>query len=449
MYETVNTNNAGAYGLFQYANHWTSFSFSGTVTVTVTVLDRASLSSAVLRPGSRQLTGIERERGHLHARRARQLLRRDRRRPGPRSAVRLRKPPGDERAVEIADANVIVLQPDTHNPGAVWQGGQTVAWFAPGLHDLGTAAPLSVPAGRQVYLAGGAYVKGLLYLEAGTGTVVNGRGILSGRDYPEAGSWGYHAMIDGLRWGAQMGATVEGLTLADGPGIQVFVEGNDQSTVIVDNVKCMAWYSQTDGVGGAPGTIVRNSFLKVHDDMIHLTRQDVRLYDNVVWLQGQGSAIQMGWNSTDSTTTNHVDGLYIIHDNLHSSGRDDDRGNNNIVSLREIHGGATRSGIVFENIHQEGGNLYQAFGIRINDPWQGAPYGAGDGSLAGITFRNVHLEGLPRYRSVFSGVGSVAGTSISDVTFENVTLDGQLLTASNAGTYLDVQAQCSGFTYTN
>jgi hypothetical protein len=448
VYETVNTNNAGLYGLFQYANHWTSFSFAGTVTVKVTVLDRASVSTAVFRPGSRQLTGIG----------------------GNTVAFTLDAPgnfyvevdddldldplfvfanPPETSAPSPADPNVIVLQPEAHDPGAVWQGAATIAWFAPGVHDLGTAAPLHVPAGHQVYLAGGAYVKGLLYLEAGTGTVVSGRGILSGRDYPESGSWGYLPMIDGLRWGQQMGVTVEGVTFADGPGIQLFVDGNDQSTVVIDNVKCMAWYSQTDGIGGAPGTIVKNSFLKVFDDQIHLTRQDVRVSNNVVWLQGQGSAIQMGWNSTDSTTSNHVDGLYIVHDNMHTSGFDDDHRNSNIVSMREIHGGATRSGIVIENVVQEGGNLYQAFGIRINDPWQGAGYGVGDGSLTGITFRNVHLEGLPRYRSVFSGVGSVAGTSIANVTFADVTIDGQLLTEANASTHLDIQAQCSGFSYTN
>jgi hypothetical protein len=448
VYETVNTNNAGLYGLFQNANHWTSFSFTGAVSVKVTVLDRATISAAVLRPGSRQLTGLSGNTvtfgldapGNFYVEIDDDL---------DLDPLFVFANPPEADAPSPSDPNVIVLQPDTHDPGAVWQGARTVAYFAPGVHDLGTAAPLSVPAGHQVYLAGGAYVKGLLYLEAGTGTVVNGRGVLSGRAYPESGSWGYLAMIDGLRWGQQMGVTVEGLTFADGPGIQIFVEGNDQSTVVVDNVKCMAWYSQTDGIGGAPGTIVRNSFLKVYDDMLHLTRQDVRLYDNVVWLQGQGSAIQLGWNATDSTTSNHVDGLYVIHDNLHTSGRDDDHGNDNIVSLREIHGGATRSGLVFENVFQEGGNLYQAFGIRINDPWQGAPYGVGDGSLAGITFRNVHLEGLPRYRSVFSGVGSVAGTSISNVSFEDVSIDGQPLTAGNAGTYLDVQAQCSGFTYAN
>jgi len=448
VYETVNLNNAGLYGLFQYSNHWTSFSFSGTVTVKVTALDRASVSSAVLRPGGRQLTGIS----------------------GSTVTFTLDAPgrfyveidddldlyplfvfanPPETNVPSASDPDVLELQPGTHDSGTVWQGGKTVVTFAPGLHDLGTAAPLHVPAGHRVHLAGGAYVKGLLYIEAGTGTVVNGRGILSGRDYPESGSWGYLAMIDGLRWGATMGVELEGLTLVDGPGIQAFIEGNDQSTVVVDNVKCMAWYSQTDGLGGAPGTIIRNSFLKVYDDMIHLTRQNVRVYNNVVWLQGQGSAIQMGWNSTDSTTSNHVDGLYVIHDNLHTSGRDDDRGNNNIVSMREIHGGAHRTGIVFENIVQEGGNLYQAFGIRINDPWQGAGYGVGDGNLSGIVFRNVHLEGLPRYRSVFNGVGSVAGTSISDVTFESVTFNGEPLTAANAGTYLDVQAQCSGFSYTN
>ena len=244
-----------------------------------------------------------------------------------------------------------------------------------------------------------------------------------------------------------MGVRLEGLTLVDSPGINAFVEGNDQSEVVMDNLKLMAWHDQTDGLGGAPNTIIRNSFLKVYDDQIHLTRQNVRLYDNAVWLQGQGSAIQMGWNASDSTTSNLVDGLYVIHDNMHTSGFDDDHRNSNIVSMRELRGGATRTNIVFENIVQEGGNLYQAFGIRLNEPWFGSGYGQGNGSLFDITFRSVTIGGTPRYRSVFNGSASVPGTQINGVHFENVRIGGELLTPSNASTFLDVQEQCDGFSY--
>jgi len=54
---------------------------------------------------------------------------------------------------------------------------------------------------------------------------------------------------------------------------------------------------------------------------------------------------------------------------------------------------------------------------------------------------------LPRYRSVFNDEGSVPGTQISGLRFENVTFGGQLVTQANAGTFLDLQTQCYDFTY--
>lgn len=444
VYETVNDNSPGAYGLLQYANHWSSFSFSGAVTVKVQAKDKQQIAKAFLRPGNRKLDNVS----------------------GNTVSFTLDKPgnyyveidddmsldplfvfanPPEVGAPSPSDPAVVELQPGAHDPATLWQG-RTVAYFGPGLHDLGTTQALRVPAGNRVHLAGGAYVKGILYLEEGTGTVVSGRGILSGIDYP-ATSWGNTPMVDGLRWGATMKVQLEGITLVDAPGINAFVEGSDESEVVYDNLKLMAWGDMTDGLGGAPNTVIRNCFLKVYDDQLHLTLNNVRLYDNVVWMQGQGSAVQMGWNPQDSTTFNEVKGLYIIHDNMHTSGFDDDHRNSNIVSMREIRAGAVRANIVFDNIVQEGGNLYQAIGIRINEPWFGGDYGQGNGTVTNLTFRNCTIGGMPRYRSVFNGEGSVPGTQITGVHFENVTIGGQLLTASNASTFLDIQNQCSDFTY--
>lgn len=143
------------------ANHWTSFSFSGTVTVQVKMTDGSPVKAAIIRPIAK---GIRTEVS------------------GQTVSFTLNAPAnvyveldGKPREPLFVFANPIEADIPTKTTAKV-------IYFGPGVTDLGQE-PLKIPDGQTVYLAGGAYVKGRLQAAETTGNqgvTVRGRGILSG-----------------------------------------------------------------------------------------------------------------------------------------------------------------------------------------------------------------------------------------------------------------------------
>jgi hypothetical protein len=64
-----------------------------------------------------------------------------------------------------------------------------------------------------------------------------------------------------------------------------------------------------------------------------------------------------------------------------------------------------------------------------------------------MVFRNITTAEKPLHPSVFDGNGDEPGT-ISNVTFENLRIDRDLVTESNAANYVLQRGKTSGFRYT-
>jgi hypothetical protein len=405
-------------------NHWTSFSFSGTVTVQIRYRDGAPIRSAMVHPLSRQ----------IHASVVNNTVSFTLTKPA-NVYVELDRTPRDPLFIFANPSEVDGPTATTPN----------VIYFGPGLTDLGTV-PLSVANGQTVYLAGGAYVKGRLQLSrrnGAAGVTVRGRGVLSGIDITDKRGTFSQFMIDASSQKPAPNLQVEGIVIVDSPGPGVIAA----SRLTAENVKLLCWSRCSDGIAGGAGSLVQDCFLKTNDDNIHFHVTGMRAIDNVVWLQAAGSALMMGWNVTADVNGELADGLDIIGDDLGRSHTTRDIPNHNAVALMDIHGHAAYRNIVIENIRYDG-KPYQLFGVRtMLAPEAGAglaSYRQGLGGLDGMVLKNITAMQPPLRASVFDGNGSEPG-SIQNVTFENIQVNGTRVTAENAAAYVVQRGKTSGF----
>ena len=413
------------------ANHWTSFSFSGPVTVKIKLRDGAVIKSASVHPLAKQ----------IHATITDNTV-----------AFTLTNPAnlyvevdGKPRAPLFIFAN----PPEVNVPTATTTN---VIYFGPGVTDLGTKT-IKITAGQTVYLAGGAYVKGRIIINGGAygkgrenvtnqnngqPASVRGRGILSGIGIREKRAVFSQYMISGNN------LEVEGIVLTDSPGPGCVCDGR----LTAENIKLLAWTMCSDGIHGGNGSLVKDCFLKVNDDNIHFHSAGMKAIDNVVWLQEFGSALQMGWNVSKSVNGELADGLDIIGDDRGRMPTDKDFMNGNVVALMDVRDRALYKNVVIKNIRHEL-KPYQLFGVRTMlaaEDKNHTSYRVGRGGIDGMTFSDIAVAQQPICRSVFDGAGSEPG-SIVNVTFENLRIAGNLVTATNAPSYIVQRGKTSGFRF--
>ena len=142
------------------------------------------------------------------------------------------------------------------------------------------------------------------------------------------------------------------------------------------------------------------------------------------------------------------DGLDIIGDDAGRSRRKREFGNANIVALIDIHNRAAYKNVVIENVRHEKQSS-QLFGVRTMlalEDKSHASYRDGRGSVDGMVFRNITAAEQPVNPSVFDGNGREPGT-ISNVTFENLRVAGNLVTEENAASYVVPRGKAFGFHY--
>lgn len=333
----------------------------------------------------------------------------------------------------------VVVNNDAQNPLFIFanpleESPQTsraddVMYFGPGVHDVGV---LEIPAEiREVYLAGGAYVKGAI--KSGLkhdGLIIRGRGILSSEIFPKIYNNQRNIVPDwkdlnphNIYLGDASGTDilVEGITLIDGPMYALIVR---QKNSVVRNVKCMGWYYNTDGVSMGDNGLIEDCFFRCNDDAVKVYNTGAVIRRCVFWQNDNGAPFQISWNLRSDNHSFHVydcDVVYCEHS----------QDANNRAIFNAIHGGEGRlSDYLFENIRIEG-DVFRLFKLTIQtSPSDGDE---GFGSLSGLVFRNIDLEGQCFYPNEIWGHDSSHG--IFDVTFENLTINGKEILNADDGNF--------------
>jgi len=383
------------------SNSWTSFSFGGgPVTVEVTKLT-GSTNSVVVRP---QSDGVN---ASLNGSKATFTLHR----PGQYSI---------EFNGQHNNAMLIFADPpETYQPNPN-NLPDNVHYFGPGIHNIGFfygwwgGNGRHIQEGDIIYIAGGAYLRGSIRAEQGNGrnlqnVHVIGRGIISGERSTKRSSKGYDAFVAGNQ------STITGVTISDPPhfGVSGLQTG-------VDWVKVMGWYGSTDAYAIRREATIQNSFSKVNDDHIK-AEPNQRVYNNVFWLQLNGSAVSLGYTYDDTRSGFHMSNVDVLHA---------DSTERNAVIQATMGGGATIWNYHFEDIRVEG-NATALIGLalRTNEWTNSSNYGY----LYGITFRNVTLTGNVLHANWLHGQN--AQNRVSNIIFDNLRINGRLITNGADGQF--------------
>lgn len=320
-------------------------------------------------------------------------------------------------------SNVLRVMPGLSVPagGTVPQLGafQNTLYFGPGVYDLGLT-PLTIASDETVYLAAGAYVKGFFAIENGTqGSIIRGRGILSGEDLPKAEcittTAGCPDMLVGN--GDVQNVRVEGITFIQSPFYNVSINGG--SSNIVDNVKVLAWLGNSDGIQASfgaqdTGSVIQNSFVKNGDDSIKLSGSNLLVQNCVVWKMNNAAAFQMGAGiKTDLTniTVRNSDVIRTEYSWPNTS---------SAVFAANEGGSGNLSHYLFEDIRVENAG-WQLFKIQIvPSNFEADNYQLG--SISDLNFRNIHATDSQRFPPIFRGYN--LAHRISNVNFDNVVVGG-------------------------
>ncbi len=342
------------------------------------------------------------------------------------------------------DANPLFLFAD--NPKPSIPPGAT--YFGPGIHDIAPAAGNHYKAstGEAIYIDGGAWVRGNIDVHGTHNVRIMGPGVLSGdlwigEDIGKLpfGQWWNYAMIVGDWYGGD-GTIVRDVTILDSPKYNIFGGVTD-----ADNVKILSpWVAATDGFQGVS-----------HVDHSLIFNGDNAFATAIGGLQGDDVTIT---HCFAGTTNNSVfaggywgyesyAGYTALADDLDIKTYENGDWNTNpddrlaavfqtFVDNNDPAKGYSNQ--TYQNIRIEGSLSAPVAELKnlvyIWDPVHNANPPLGNSY--NFVFRNVSLEGTQKFHSEVRGWD--ANNAFHNVVLDNITIDGNLVTTANLGSYFDV-----------
>ncbi|KTD84722.1 LamG-like jellyroll fold domain-containing protein [Paenibacillus etheri] len=332
------------------------------------------------------------------------------------------------------------------------EGDPNVMYFGPGVHEYGTSDYIKrqkigahtngnykadmdyidVPSGKTVYLAPGAIVKAQIrtnpYLNEPNwdkspikeNITIRGRGILElskwSGDFTDAAR-AKNPEMPGIVAFYSKNVKIEGLVIVNPERQSVNVIGS--TDVIIDNIKGFTSMHEGDGivlVMDNNNVTVKNSFIRSSDDgLVTGNRSSNILWENNVVASMRVHSIMI--NAGD--TTNYVArDIYIINSNAYPG----IRGTIGVYSA-----GGLVDNVLLENIEIERTRYGSMLEVYPYQMWNHAT-----GRMSNITLKNINYASNPY--DFGSQIGGISENEYVDgVHFENVKVDGKLVTDSASG----------------
>lgn len=306
---------------------------------------------------------------------------------------------------------VETVHPDPNDPDVVY--------FGPGLHipkDLPGDA-FNISSGKTVYIAGGAIVRGKLLCDKVENVHITGRGII---DQPQRGIEIRHSKH----------VTIDGIIVVNPKHYTVFAGGSDHLTI--RNLKSFSANPWSDGLDfmSCSDVSVDDVFMRNSDDCITVYGHrwefygDARNYtvtNSVLWAD-VAHPINIGVHGDTEKTGEVIENLLFRNIEILEHDEDDltaegcmaiQAGDLNLVR-----------NVRFEDINVDNfqeGKLLQ-LKVAFYDKYNAAP-GRG---IENILFKNINYNGINNAPSIIDGLDK--DHLVKDVTFENLRINGQLIT---------------------
>lgn len=370
---------------------------------------------------------------------------------------------------QMRDANTIYFPPGWHDLGRLYHdtsvktlGGdwtsQTVSNMGPAMKD-----------GKQVYFAGGAYVHGRIYASGINNAKIYGRGVLSGRDFKWAKKLSINGGVLGVDSYHQQKAliglgglnnTIEGVAVCDSAGHGVNL-GSGYGRY--QNFKIWGWHPNNDGArpwGTNKPNIIDKSFFHVVDDALY--NKSLVVTETIFWHGFNGGILTLGWDGNYDTEGSSFINNYIIYPEWRNIG------NNNGLVMSQLDFDMTGKDVLIRNLHVDG-NIPALVNLKNSSSKTSSSDKALDnqhnnrktvGEIRGIHLENITVTGK---QVIFDGSGFnqtekpskslIQGTQltdgngtykISDVSFTNVTLNGECLTDANKASHVAIERDAFG-----
>ena len=287
------------------------------------------------------------------------------------------------------------------------EGSKTVMYFGPGVHkpeDLPNNQ-IRIPSNTTVYLAPGAVVRAKLLVDHAENVKILGRGIL---DHP----------IRGIEVTDSRNVTIDGVTVVNPDHYTVF--GGGAQHVTVRNLKSFSTRGWSDGIDMmcCSHVDIENVFMRNSDDCIALYNH------RWLWYGGSSDPINIGGHGDpDNEQGEVIESLKFKDIDILEHDEDDPpyRGCMSIViGDNNIARNITFEDVRVENI-QEGALFH--IDIIFNPKYNKTP----GKSISDITFRNISYTGYGESPSILMGYDETR--LVENVTFDNVTINGQRLTS--------------------
>lgn len=330
--------------------------------------------------------------------------------------------------------------PETDIPDS---GDANVLYFQPGYYDYSGQAPLIIPSGKTLYLAGGAVLRGRVLVADSSNVTICGRGILL-NDFNS--SDGYDSVALVLKRSSNV--TVKDIIISrDAASWSAFMWkcGGIQG----ENVKIInPRYASSDGfdIANSHDVTFQNMFIRSCDDSIAikgtgtsgynpqenpsggLPNYNITVTDSQLWSDAN-NALGIGAETVasyyDNLNFTDIDILHNFDDYTYPDTLTE-RSAINICALNAT----PISNITFEDIRLEKGKRLISINMK-DDFWFGSLQGnwSWNGNITNITYKNItsYSPGSNEIRIY----GRDSSHIISNVTLDNVKINGQTVNSFN------------------
>lgn len=297
-------------------------------------------------------------------------------------------------------------------------GPAGIHYFGAGkVHNVGR---ITVTSGQLVYIAGGAVVRGSIFMDRANGVHILGRGVLDGSLYKK----GESRMIEVDR---STDVDIEGIIVTNSKHWTVPIIASDR--VKLHNVKLVSDNDNDDGVDivGSTNITVDQCFIRTKDDCVavkagveYFTKfnsqhdvSNVVVKRNVLWNGAWGNGLEIGFE----TRTASISGIrFLDNDLIHVEGPE---------GTFTIHNGdrAVISDVLYDNCRVE-----DSKGLLVDFKILKSRYSKDTdrGQIRNIHFRHIRVDhqGRPSLLQGFDARHQIGG-----VTFEDVKVNGERWTS--------------------
>ena len=199
----------------------------------------------------------------------------------------------------------VVTYSNSRLPSTLQSAG--TIYFPPGYYNLkdyqfnssiiNSEGELTLQNGQDIYIAGGAFVDGLVLRQGfnNTGQKIYGRGVLSGRLFPWQDGQGnkpYRQIIEMGKF-----AEINGVHVVDSPNHGIVSPNN----MTITNLKFLGWHANNDAIRVGQDSEIKNSFIRAVDDFFY--NFDNYVHDCILWAGHNGAVITYGWGGDPGGNT--------------------------------------------------------------------------------------------------------------------------------------------------